>query len=504
SAEVDLGSGVFKIEDDGPIISPVRSAFMSNEIGNSLTDDIDFDFGTDGAGEVTLSGNNLDGYWVLDDGTTRMTSEGNDLLYRVNLDGSLDAYYVAGESELVIFTVTYNGDGTYTVNQIGLLDGQASSIPIGFTNGGFGGGNDGVPAYFLSSSEEAAGTTTGTEGSIMVTATTDFAGGDSVNFNNNALGVSQGSTIDDGTEILTLRLSDGADWSITGSGGNAVVTEQVGGADQYLSSTITLAFWGLDFDSKGEIPIARVYDSATYDSDNPVAGTYQDFVYGVDGTVNPDGTWTINATFEFDTVDVSASNADGNGFGVSSLTVELAADGYDQTTEITATATDGDGDTTSTTWDFTFDGEGVISGDGGDNVIVGNGESDILLGGLGDDIMTGGAGADTFLWLAGEAGTDTITDFNQSGGAYNPAEGDVLDLSALLVSEETGVLTDYLSFSSDGTDTTITVDADGLGAGTADQTIVLENVDLTGGGANNDAAIITSLLADSNLVVDTL
>ncbi len=49
---------------------------------------------------------------------------------------------------------------------------------------------------------------------------------------------------------------------------------------------------------------------------------------------------------------------------------------------------------------------------------------------LGIDTLTGGLGSDTFVWNDSSASTtsatDIITDFNQSGGSYNNAEGDVI------------------------------------------------------------------------------
>jgi len=91
---------------------------------------------------------------------------------------------------------------------------------------------------------------------------------------------------------------------------------------------------------------------------------------------------------------------------------------------------------------------------------------------------------------------DTVAGFEDGPG------GDVLDLSSLLVGVDVGdggaELDAYLEITSDGTDTTITVDADGNGSGT-DVTIVCQGVDLTGGSANQ-ADIIDSLLSDGTLV----
>ena len=129
--------------------------------------------------------------------------------------------------------------------------------------------------------------------------------------------------------------------------------------------------------------------------------------------------------------------------------------------------------------------------------------------------MTGGTGADVFQWNFGDEGTgsvDTLTDFNQSGGAYNVAEGDVLNLADLLVGEEAldhaSDLTlaqaldgTFMIVGSDGTDTTIAVDADGAIGGDP-QTIVIEGADLTNGGALSSAQVIESLLSTDTLVVD--
>lgn len=431
-----------------------------------------------------------------------MTSDGADLLYRVNLDGSLEGYYLDADNanaEVSIFTVTDNGDGTYTVDQPGPIDGATTTIPIGFNTAGFGGGNSGDPAYFLSSSVVNGNVTTGTPGSIMVKATT--LAGDTVNFNNNALGVSQGSTIDDPSETLILTLSEGDDWTITGSGGNTVVTEvpdQEGDelpgfpdttADAYLTNTVTLSFWGLN---PGETPVVTLFNGAT-------SVAVQTTV------VNVDGTWTVTGALNFDTVKITALDSTGNGFGVSSLSVDQTTAGFDQTVEITATVTDGDLDTASTTWDFTFDGTGDLMGTSGDDIIQGNGGIDVLVGSLGDDLLTGDAGADIFDWNLGDAGTgstDTITDFNRSaGGAYNATEGDVLDLSDLLVGEDTSDLVDlanYISVSAAGGDTTISIDVDGSNDFVdPDQEIVLTGVT----GVTLESLVVTdgTLVADSTV-----
>uniref|UniRef100_UPI0023EEFB3A beta strand repeat-containing protein n=1 Tax=Pseudomonas sp. RIT-PI-S TaxID=3035295 RepID=UPI0023EEFB3A len=93
------------------------------------------------------------------------------------------------------------------------------------------------------------------------------------------------------------------------------------------------------------------------------------------------------------------------------------------------------------------DGNDILFGQGGNDTLNGGAGNDILVGGTGNDTLTGGAGADTFMWVKGDTGTDTITDFNTK-------EGDVIDLSDLL-SGHGSDLTQYLQVgtASDGSAT---------------------------------------------------
>ncbi|SNS32096.1 calcium-binding protein [Tropicimonas sediminicola] len=55
-------------------------------------------------------------------------------------------------------------------------------------------------------------------------------------------------------------------------------------------------------------------------------------------------------------------------------------------------------------------GSDTLMGHAGDDVLDGGNGQDVLVGGLGNDTLTGGNGADAFVF-SGDAGTDTITDF---------------------------------------------------------------------------------------------
>lgn len=174
---------------------------------------------------------------------------------------------------------------------------------------------------------------------------------------------------------------------------------------------------------------------------------------------------------------------------------------------VTATATEAaTGQTASTTEfinliydpvDNTIEGDAVpnfLFGGAGDDILLGLGGNDTLEGGVGSDTLTGGTGADTFIINADAGSTDTITDFSL-------VDGDVLDLSDLVpdhvAADDLTALLSVLDISSDGTDTTVTADLDQDGS--ADQTIILQNVDLVGGAS--ESQVLSDLMATNNLDV---
>ena len=67
----------------------------------------------------------------------------------------------------------------------------------------------------------------------------------------------------------------------------------------------------------------------------------------------------------------------------------------------------------------------TIFGDGNANVLDGQSGNDLLGGRGGNDTLIGGANSDTFFY---SAGADVVTDFDRSGGSFNHAEGDVINL----------------------------------------------------------------------------
>jgi large repetitive protein len=158
-------------------------------------------------------------------------------------------------------------------------------------------------------------------------------------------------------------------------------------------------------------------------------------------------------------------------------------------------------------------GADLLVGGEGNDLLFGQGGSDTLMGGMGDDLLAGGRGQDTFVWKAGEQGSDRILDFTLGGG-----EGDALDLRDLLSGETTDSLADYLYFTvvGGGGPPSTLISVSPSGAGPATQTIELSGVDLAAqygvtpgaagivSGGVDTARIINGLLGDHALLVDTV
>jgi len=98
---------------------------------------------------------------------------------------------------------------------------------------------------------------------------------------------------------------------------------------------------------------------------------------------------------------------------------------------------------------------------GGDDILTGSSGSDLLVRGDGNDKLTGGTGADTFAFReTGSANIDHIVD-------YNAAEGDKIDLQALLDTNfnSGGNISDFVKLTQDGNNITVAVDTDGAAGG---------------------------------------
>ena len=128
-------------------------------------------------------------------------------------------------------------------------------------------------------------------------------------------------------------------------------------------------------------------------------------------------------------------------------------------------------------------GNDILTGSSGSDLLVGGDGNDILVGGIGNDKLTGGPGADTFVFReTGSANIDHIVD-------YNTAEGDKIDLQALLDTNFSSGsnINDFVKLTQDGNNITIAVDTNGPvdGANFSD-VCILENYGTPG----NDLTVL--------------
>lgn len=155
--------------------------------------------------------------------------------------------------------------------------------------------------------------------------------------------------------------------------------------------------------------------------------------------------------------------------------------------------------------DVTSTAYAELVGTSADNQLIGTDSDELIIGGAGDDILTGGDGKDIFVWNAGDEGvagvpaSDTVKDFNIS-------QGDVLDFSDILVGEDAGNLTDFISITEDGSDIVIELKPE---AGDVTQKVTLQGTslaDLGVGGfdaSTQQAEIINKLVQDGHVNVDS-
>jgi Ca2+-binding RTX toxin-like protein len=119
-------------------------------------------------------------------------------------------------------------------------------------------------------------------------------------------------------------------------------------------------------------------------------------------------------------------------------------------------------------------GSDTLNGGGGNDTLDGGNGNDTLNMGLGTDAATGGSGEDVFAFESGSlgSGVDTITDFSSTD--------DVIDLRNLLESYDPmqDLLSDFVSYSTSGGNTTIAVVS--AGTGSHANLVTLSGITLTG------------------------
>lgn len=128
---------------------------------------------------------------------------------------------------------------------------------------------------------------------------------------------------------------------------------------------------------------------------------------------------------------------------------------------------------------------------GGNDSIIGGSAGDWIVGGAGNDTLTGNAGSDTFHYGFTNAGSDTITDFQNGVG------GDVLNISDLLIGYVPMVsnLPDFITAVDNGAGgSLLTIDHNGPLAGVTPVSINLQGVTYT-------ATLLDDMVTNGNLVL---
>jgi Ca2+-binding RTX toxin-like protein len=153
-----------------------------------------------------------------------------------------------------------------------------------------------------------------------------------------------------------------------------------------------------------------------------------------------------------------------------------------------------------------------------DQTFTGNSGDDIITGGSGSDILTGNGGNDLFVWTSSDdldvdgtpadgVALDVVTDFRDDG----LGDLDALDLSDLLIGEESGDITDYIEVQVDGDDIVLSVTTDPSNNPDVTQTIVLEDTTTTQlgintfdlGTAQGQVDALNTLIANGSIQVDS-
>jgi VCBS repeat-containing protein len=473
------------IVDDVPMFTIVNDAnndgVVSISAGNEATNYTnvqfaDWVYGADGYGSYSLTDNSADGAASInnalsDEDTIVIDLEdGNGFLVAqmtLNADGtdSLETFYREPDIEFLPITASAAKAG-----------GPEGSLLVDLTDLGFdiivsGSDGDGNPNEFTNPNAD-----------------------DLVNTSNNGWAVkgSQGQTIEEDESITFTFVDDGTTdptINLYGVKDFKFLTEGYTGGITMASVLVTVTFFDSDTNSIKT-------DSLNLDLTSGQVVQLTELNWGVLTTDFTNGDDIYSVTIESNEPDGSFRL---NGIEVGDESVINPDDlGFDFTL---ASVTDGDGDTTQQDFAITISGTSggleveAIAGTSGVDNLIGTDGADFIIGGAGDDILTGGLGADQFVWVNGDTGTDTITDFNAG-------EGDVLNLADLLDPDTTldiggaNSLDDYLKANFDiGTNTT-TIDVytggDANAAGTIAQSIVI----------NGDLTDLNTLLTNNNLLVD--
>ncbi len=459
----DTASLDINIVDDIPEVNGVQNGIMGNFAG-TLSGMVDIAFGADGLGSQTLSGTPPSDALIYN---TVSNPDGSSVLTATLNDGSGDIYFI----------LTLHADGNYDFELVNPDPVLAITKDLtGLTPGG--------PVASLELSING----------MTATFTELYPSPGQKGINSSSKGMGIDDNLINDSDVMRVAFSSEIS--------NTSFTLQKLSNKHNTTEVLTWAVFsaGILVAEGTWTPPAGTGegDEVAFNILDPVAGSIMTYTHGSAAAIEASG---------FDELQLGA--AAGDDYRLLDITVYEAIFPDDVNLSFAVDTTDGDGDMVSTAFDITIEGSGteasgftlsgtdadeVLLGGAGNDTLNGGGGNDVLNGGLGDNILTGGDGIDTFRFTDADSGSvNIIKDFTDK---------DILDLKALLVGEESGNLSDYLTFSMDNGDTLLQVSPSGSGGDS--QQIRFESVDLLDlYGAASSADLINAMLVEQTLVIDS-
>jgi Ca2+-binding RTX toxin-like protein len=378
---------------------------------------------------ATVYGNNSSNTINLFDGVTN----GDDLIY--GFDGN-DTIYGLGGNDTIKggggADYINGGSGTDVASYMDSTVGVTVNLATGLGYGGTAEGDTLVSIENLMGSQyndvltgnDGANTLTGLNGDDILkggggadtlygdAGNDTLKGGGGADTLNGGSGIDTASYTDSGAGVFVSLITDSAAYG-DAEGDNLNSIENLTGSAHHDD------LWG----DNGANVLSGMGGNDTLKgyggNDTLVGGEGNDTLYGMDGAD------TLRGDNGNDTLDGGAGNDTMiGGNGNDSYRVDSAAD---VVTEVANQGTDTVNTSLSSytlganVENLSFDnvaGAGVYGyGNALNNTIIGNSSSNLLDGGAGADTLTGGAGVDNFVFRAGQANGDRITDFTGNGAA---------------------------------------------------------------------------------------
>ena len=418
-----------RFEDDGPFIGNFTSGFIANQVG-TVNGFFDADFGSDGfhaSNTFDITGTVIPG-----------------IVYsETDLGGGVTRLLAENSTGTDIFALTVRADGTYTFELI--TPAAATNQTISLLNLSAGG-----PTPFLQTADgriEFTGNGNGVNSSSQgFGVDNQFVGVGEIftmEFHNPGAPGNQDPTVNpEFFDQLTLTNDNiNGSLTITWTAFNDVTMQTESGVIAVTGATTmidpSISFNRIEFVGSSGSGQGVRFQSVTLGKTILPPDQHLDFTIigrdgdgdvststtlGIDVRTATGGTFTLNGGAGDDVPAGStlADTIDGNG-GFDYV------DYRDSASAVTVNLNTGLGSGGQAAGDTYADIEGILGGSAGDT-LIGNILANVIDGGAGSDTMTGNGGADTFV-----VGIDSLgVGINDLILDYNDAQGDVVDLSALL------------------------------------------------------------------------